>query len=432
MKSKYPIYLNIILCIVTLFCSLQIKLDPPVWKGYGDPTDYMDQSKIPLNDIHFYIPIKHDNFYPRPFTVPLIYKLVNGNPESIIIIQKIIHFLSAFIFASVLLLYIKRNRAKVFFLISWYLLMIWWNILGWTNNILSESLSISFLFLWLSTFLSYQKKQNIFTIIIHCLVTILFSFTRDSWPYILIAFYAIYIIYSLLWDKKIKIAYSIFLSVSILLFITQQYTAKVGQRYRLPVLNNIVNRIIPNENYTQWFVDNGMPCKDLLKQKYSNLTNFQEIYSLYNDTTFNELHHWAIEKGNVVYMKFLLTHPKVLLLFDEKQPNLKRIFACDFGYTGDMKGISYISFYIFPFFSLLSILLLLIFISFISFRENINQIIFSITLIIIFTLNAFLLYSADAIEVERHLYLTSIMIQFIGIYLITFILDSKIFDFRLD
>jgi len=427
MKNKLPIYLNIFLCLITLFSSLQIKLDPPIWLGYGDPYDYLEQSKIPLTDIHFYIP-KHVNFYPRPFTVPLIYKIVNGNPESIIIIQKIIHFLSAFIFASVLLLYIKRSRAKIFFLISWYLLMIWWNILGWTNNILSESLSISFLFLWFSSFLYFEKKKNNITLILHSLVTILFSFTRDSWPYILIAFYTIYILYSLLWEKRIKISYSIFLTLSIILFITQQYTAKVGQRYRRPVLNNIVYRILPNEKYTQWFVENGMPCKDILIQKNINFNDYKAIYSLYNDTSLNELHRWAIEKGNVVYMKFLITHPKVLLLLNEKRTDLNRIFAYDFGYTGDIRGISYISFYIFPFFSLLSVILLLFFICYISFRENINQIIFSITVIIIFTLNAFLLYSADALEVERHLFLTNIMIQFSGIYLITFILDSKTFD----
>jgi len=45
-------------------------------------------------------------------------------------------------------------------------------------------------------------------------------------------------------------------------------------------------------------------------------------------------------------------------------------------------------------------------------------------MIIIFAFSAFLLYIADPLEQERHLFINHIVIQFLGILLVSFILDS--------
>lgn len=217
-------------------------------------------------------------------------------------------------------------------------------------------------------------------------------------------------------------------ALSLILFFVQQHTAKTGKRYRLPVLNNIVYRILPNADYTNWFKNEGLPCLTELKNEYSNPADYKAIYPLYlNDSTYKELHEWASEKGNTVYMKFLLTHPSQLLLLNETEEDLKRIFAYDIGYAGEKQGLSRVSFFIFPLFNPISLILLIGFYCYLCFKDHsINWVFPTITALICLE-NAFLLYNADALEVERHLFFTNILIQFIGLLVTIFILDSPYF-----
>jgi len=216
--------------------------------------------------------------------------------------------------------------------------------------------------------------------------------------------------------------------MSIIIFFTQQHSANIGQRYRLPILNNIVFKILPNNNYLLWFKEEGMPCADDLKKEYSNLNNYKEIYPLYNDTNYTELFNWVIKDGKTVYMKFLLTHPYKSFLFTEKSSNLKKIFAYNFGYIGPISGLAKLSHFIFPLFNIIFVLILFIIFIYLSGKEKSRLWLFPSIIIIVFTVNALILYNADALEVERHLFITNIMIQFMGIYLITHILDSKNFS----
>ena len=432
MNNTIPNRINLLLFVSTLFLSLMIKFNPPVWQGYGDPYDYLHQSKEPLSDINFYFPQKTSQFYPRPFTVPLFYKMADSDPDRIIQLQKFFHSLSTFFLCYVLLLFLRKTYSKIIFVIFWYLLMSWWNILGWTHTLLSESLSISLLFFWIASFLLFFHKRTIVYIVFHILITILFSFTRDSWPYILILFYAILTLIAIIWERKILISLICFLIISFSIFIIQQKSAQTGQRYRLPVINNIVVRILPNDEYLHWFSNKGMPCAEELKEKYSNLNfklnHWEKIYPLYNDSTFSEFSDWVVKEGKSIYTKFLLSHPSNLLLLKEKPEDLKRIFAYNVGYTGPVKGYSWGSQFIFPLFNTITILLLNGFLIFLVIKEKRLVWIFPTVVIIIFTFNAILLYISDAIEVERHLFITNIIIQFIGILLVSFIFDSEFFN----
>ncbi len=425
MNTKLPNRINFILFIVTLFLSLMVQFDPPIWKGYEDTSDYLQQSHKSLLDNSFYFPKRQDNFYPRPFTVPLFYKMSNSDPDTIILMQKIFHGLATFFLCYVILLFLKNTRSKILFIISWYLLMSWWNILGWTNMLLSESLSITFMFLWIASFLLVFYKRTVIHIIFHILITILFSFTRDSWPYILILFYGIFAIIALKWDRKMLASCICFLILSFSIFVVQQKSAQMGQRYRLPIMNNVVFRILPNNEYLQWFSERGMPCVDQLKKQYSNLDSYPKIYPIYTDSTFLKFSDWAGKDGRSIYTKFIVLHPSYLFLLNEKPSDLNRIFAYDIGYTDSAKGYDLIGQYIFPLFNTIIILLLNGFLIFLFFKEKTLVWLLPSVLIAIFTFNAFLLYIADSMEVERHLFVTNIMIQFIGILLVCFILDSE-------
>ncbi|MFA5328693.1 MAG: hypothetical protein WC384_12950 [Prolixibacteraceae bacterium] len=239
-------------------------------------------------------------------------------------------------------------------------------------------------------------------------------------------FYGIFAIIAIKWERKLLGNIAVLLLISCSIFVIQQKTAQIGKRYKLPIMNNIVFRILPNEDYLNWFSDHGMPSVDKLKEKYSNIEDRKEIYSLYGDSTFSEFSDWAAKDGKTIYMKFLITHPSNLLLINEKKEDLKRIYASNIGYTGSVKGFSWISQFIFPIFNIPITLLLNTLLIFLFIKEKRLIWIFPTVLLIIFTLNAILLYVADSMEVERHLFITNIIIQFIGILLISFILDSEL------
>ncbi|MFC1730074.1 hypothetical protein ACFL6I_07025 [candidate division KSB1 bacterium] len=428
MNNKIANWINLALFIITLILNLTIKLHPPVWTGYGDPYDYINQSKESLLSKNFYFTKKNDLYNARPFTVPLIYKIANGDPDFIIALQKVLHGLAAFFLCFVILLFLRKTYAKLVFIIFWYLLMSWWNILGWTNTLLAESLINTFMFLWIASFLLLLHKRTFINFSIHIILTLLFSFTRDSWPYILIIFYAIVTLTAIKLEKKILLSSVCLLLFSISVFFIQQKSAQIGQRYRIPIMNNIVFRILPNEENLNWFSQKGMPCIDKLKEKYSNLRDWKMIYPLYNDTSLTEFSNWIIKEGKPVYTKFLISHPANLFLLNEKAENKSKIFAYNIGYAGSVKGYSYGSQYIFPLFNTVFILLLNCFLIFIYFKEKRFVLILPTILIIIFTLNAILLFIADVLEVERHLIVTNIIIQFIGILLVSLLIDSDLIN----
>jgi hypothetical protein len=209
------------------------------------------------------------------------------------------------------------------------------------------------------------------------------------------------------------------------LFVTQQHTAKVGQRYRLPVMNNIVLRVLSSPNDIAWFVQQGMPDAALLKEKYSvPADDPKQIYPLYVDPEFARFSAWVAQQGNRVYSRFLLSHPTYLFLLRENRAGIRRMLAFDFGYIGSAEGVSASLEELFPIRPGYVLLVLSLFI-YVCIREKSNRWLFPVIILIVFTINAWLLYIADSMEVERHEYITITMVQFLGLMSLSFLLDSR-------
>ena len=429
MKADFATNLNRILFILILFLNLMIKFNHPAWEGFYDPYDYLRQSKISLADKEFYFPHRVGDFDPRPFTVPLFYKIAGSDANMIVIMQKFFHTLATWFLAFALLFYIQRKYLRITIVVFIYLFTSWWNILGWANLLLSESLSITFLFLWIASFLILYKKRNTWTISLHILIAVLFSFTRDSWPYILIIFYTLFLFYQWIQKKKKVHFAAAMLLLSIGIFFIQQHSAKIGKRYRLPIMNTIVVRILPNDSYTEWFVRNGMPCAGKLKTEYQGtIADDPKIYNLYNDPDYQEFFNWIDSQGQKTYTRFILTHPGYFLLFHESKEGRGRIFSYMLKNTAGIYGYSHASTAVFPVFNLILIIFLNAILIFFFLKRKNFIFFYPVALTIITSCNALLIYNADALEVERHMVFTNILIQLIGIVSVFVILDNISFS----
>jgi hypothetical protein len=126
-----------------------------------------------------------------------------------------------------------------------------------------------------------------------------------------------------------------------------------------------------------------------------------------------------------VYVRFLLTHPENLLLLNEKESVRKRMQAYNFGYVGPPRGFSRLVHNYFPR-RPERVLLLFAILLFICFREKSRAWILPAILGLTFTFNAFLVFWADSLEVQRHEFLTMTMAQFLGVMTLSLILDTNL------
>ena len=156
-----------------------------------------------------------------------------------------------------------------------------------------------------------------------------------------------------------------------------------------------------------------------------------KLWSTYRDPEYQPLRDWASLKGKNLYVAFLLSHPKYTLLIDEPKDNLKRIFSVYPGYITSINGYSCYSEKWFPFFSPLSLLIFILVLGWIFFKTQNVEILFPVILSFLFLFHVFLIYNADTCEVERHLFISMIMVQFISLIAISFILDELIQKIKL-
>jgi len=341
------------------------------------------------------------------------------------------HTLASFILTYGFLLIFTRGISKYFMMFSIYFLMSWWNILGWTTQLLSESLSTSFLFLWMGTLLISYKKRGSGWLAFHMVITLLFSFTRDSWPYFLLCFYALVVITGWIWERSFLKPSVIMLLLVIVIFFIQERSAEIGQHAKVPVINNIVLRIMPVPENFNWFVTRGMPMASQVKQKFTGLDlkkspDVEKLYSLYTDPVFKPFLDWSAEKGQSTYTRFLLTHPSYTFLIDEPHDKLKRIFSYNLHYVSGVNGYCMGAEKVFPLFPplvlvILTLLLILIFI----FDRKLTTIL-PVIFVIVFIINIIVIYNADSIEVPRHIFITMVMVQFLSLWAVALLIDRSI------
>ena len=442
MSKRVPFVLNFVCFLITLYLTLSIPWNPPVWTKLADPYDYLRQSQIPLSEREFFFPHKapptgHQpiNFFPRPITVPLIYKLASSDPDVIVQIQKYIYCLSGWFLVSALLPFIGSNLVRCFVILAIYLLLSWWNVLGWSLLLLSESLTTSFLLCWIASFLFLLRERNWFTLAAHALIIVLFAFTRDPWPYLLLAFYLMLMLFSLLNARHLIKTALAFSFLCLVLLAVSTRSAAIGQRRSLPLINTIVLRIIPNEQYSRWFAERGLPLVGRLTTEFRgtawsadrsaiNRVAIMRIYQIYADPEYRVLFQWCNSRGERTYVQFLLTHPSFALLFNESADQLKRILVYNTSLPRAARGYSGLAEHIFPVFSLSSFLVLILSCVVLYTKQKREVLLVPVSLAVLFLINVLLVYNADALEVERHLYLTVVMIQLLGIIALAFVVDS--------
>lgn len=409
--NQIAIYLNLVLLLLGLTLSFSTPWKPFIWEGFGDPYDYLRQAKMPFFSTDFFWPARYQLegggvHSPRPFTTPLFYKLMGANANAIIIMQKLMNHFAAFFMVASLLLLLKKSATRLMAVISIHLLLNWWHISGWALLLLSESLGTSLFICWVASWLFYLQRPSYKSAALHIVALILFSFTRDNWPYMLLPFYGLFTIFSLWREPKFLRISLAGLGLMLSIFFLQQAAADFGHRYRLPIMHNLLVRVMPNEVWWKWFADKGMPQQEELKKNFGKLeSDDKKMYNLYNDNTYQPFFNWVDSKGKSAYMQFLLTHPHYTFLLHEKPNQLYKMVAYNLTYYGPSRGYTKALDFIFPMFHWVLIFILFPFLIFAYWRSRLWIFAFALIQLLVFLLHTFILYNADTFEVERHMFI---------------------------
>ena len=245
LPTSRQIYFVVMIAAIIFFVGqiMIITIINPVWNALPDCQDYLIQARMDYLSLEFYAPHPLPGFHPRPFTVPFMMQLANYDYYRMVHLQKYFYCLSAIVFTIAFGKYLSGYLVKTIFQLSLLYFFTWWNSVGWSEVPISECVSISFLLLWLAAILLFYKKRTWYTITFLVATSLFFSFTRDTWSYVVLVFFALNLVfYSVGKRRQFRLNLGL-LVYAIALFSFQAYTIKIGGRTTLPVFNSIAGRV---------------------------------------------------------------------------------------------------------------------------------------------------------------------------------------------
>lgn len=256
-------------------------------------------------------------FASRPFSVPLFYKLFGGSRSQIVTGQLVLSTASWLFLCGSLAHSIRSKVLKLVHCLLFPIFMVWWNIMGWNFAVRGESITLSWLALWIASLVLYLRKPGGVRVAFLCATTVLFCQCRDSVPLIVVPTLMAILVAELCNRTKSKrrATYAaVVAAVALSNFSLQAYTSqhvrgdRVETRHEFPFLNVMLQRILPDSTRSQWFEQHGMPIHPELlgwKKRWASGNR----WALFREQRYEALMSWVREDSKSVYARYLLSHP---------------------------------------------------------------------------------------------------------------------------
>lgn len=268
-------------------------------KSTADTTSYVRISQEPVLDADFLAG-------SRPFMFPLLLKLFGGNAEAVAWAQGIFSIFSWSLLA-VSVAYslhtpVLRFAAFIFILVF----SLYRYIIGWDSVLLTESLSLSLMALFLAGWFwligQWRWERAVFVMV----VALFWTFTRDTnaWVVFMIAAFLLSLTALRLIDRRYLVLSAVFLVI----FFLSNASADRGDRWIFPFQNVLGKRILPNAQTLDFFAGCGMPVSPELLDLAGRYANSSER-AFYEDPALADYRLWLHQAGKRCYIKWLLSDP---------------------------------------------------------------------------------------------------------------------------
>lgn len=264
-------------------------------REFYDTIEFLNVATHPITSPAFWIA-------SRPPVIPLFFKLTGSDPGQIMAAQFWISILAWGVLAVTLALVIRNSwLAPVGFLgvLGFSLTQ---NIILWDSLILSDSLSMSLLALFIAASLRLIQKWEIQRFLFFAAVSILLAMVRDTFAYFLLMAGAALLVFLFFTEKRTRV-----LTVSGLLFILfllVNTLSSLGMRWYMPFMMTMGLRILPNQEYVDYFDARGMPISPALMDRAGKPIQADGI-AMYYDPDLNAFRQWVKANGQKEFIRFL-------------------------------------------------------------------------------------------------------------------------------
>jgi hypothetical protein len=423
--NKYLFLVLIGISLVYLILQLKSHLEVREAALIGDSWSYLYGAGLDLSDPAFFSE-------RRPWAILLVYKILGNSQSAIDFFQISLSTLAWLWLAWTFARSLKNQWGKLTGFVATLGLSLTPTVQLWNHTVLSESLSISLLVLILALFVRLSqgwKWQNLFWLIL--LFALWMSFREAN------AYIAIFIAFALLVMGFVRRTFRVYWLLTFFigaafLFNYQLSSAYGLPRWALPLAEVITHRILPNQEYLEYFSENGMPVTpELMALSGQNAIN--NNYAIINTNELKKFSRWLFNDARNVYVKFLLTHP--VYTITSPLMDIKALLGYDYlegfhipDYTPalpeQVNGLLYPVGWFWPY--LWGLLLPTGFILATNLRtkERVYWIIVAFLLLSLPQL--YLIWHGDALDVERHAVVMNIQFHLGILWLVIFYLDTML------
>ena len=327
-KSHVAAFFIILMYVAVLVVFYQIKSSYQWFNGervFNDTRSYVQTAQKPINSLQFWAG-------ERSFTLPLLYKLSSpdlnnfSQKRNLKLVADTQTWISIVSWIALGLAVAANMRRKwlgplAFGLVLFFSISL--EISFWDRLMLSESISFSMFALLLAAWLFLElmparwlkHPAGYIYLVIMFLISVLYSFARDSNIYFLAAsagFFALMLIIKKT-RPETRMYYLVYIILIAALFVGQNISFQRGDRWIPHVYDNLARRIVSDPQGLAYFKAAGMPVNEKLLNTPNQATyEYTEVFM--EDPDMQPLRDWVNVKGQSTYYRYIITHPAVSIL----------------------------------------------------------------------------------------------------------------------
>jgi hypothetical protein len=298
---KLLLFLLAALSLIYIYFQFRSYLDVRQAILIGDSWSYLYGAGLSISDPAFFSE-------RRPWGILLIFKLLGGSQAAIEVFQL---GLSTIAWLALAWSFVRSMQY------GWSKFLTFVIVLGfsltpvvqvWNHTVLSESLSISLLVVLLALLVLLSQQWRWRDLIWTCLACGLWMSIHEANTYLGLLLALIFFIFGIA-RTRLRAYWLLAFCILTVFAVNYQLSASYGlPRWALPLAEVITKRILPNQEYLDYFSAHGMPVtSDLMafSGRWANSDN----YAIINSAPLKKFSLWLFRDGRSVYAQFLLAHP---------------------------------------------------------------------------------------------------------------------------
>ena len=249
---------------------------------------------------------RHTPFSPafyaaeRPIAFPTLLFLLGRSTALTIFVQTALYAL-AFVFAArTAWMVLRHHVARVAGIAALCVIALEPRFALWNSHILSESIGMTLSLMSVMLWWRFSSQPTVVRLRWASLATIAWLTARDSNvpPWAAVGVPAL-LLASFWWrsaDRDLRLAMRRWAAVTLVVCVGVTLTQAANGRNRYATLNNVGQRVLPYENLTNWFVGQGMPMSDALRERTGS-SSFDDQWKMLESEDLAEFRAWARGPG---------------------------------------------------------------------------------------------------------------------------------------